>query len=203
MSPTARSGERAPGLVLLIDGPTGVGVSTTVAALQEAWPRVRPGPLLDVGIDHAFRNFGPELHRWWDLIEAPEAASDVGGHWGPLGRELIRSLPEVAALWARAGWDVVVDHVLRDRATATELRDAVADLPRFHVGLTCDPDVLEDRARGSGSEGTGELRARKALAELAVFGAAAQRDLVLDTTELETDELVGAILTSVEAQLLG
>jgi chloramphenicol 3-O-phosphotransferase len=188
--------------VLLIDGPTGVGVSTTVAALQEAWPRVRPGPLLDVGVDHAFHSFGPELHRWWDLIEAPEAASDSGGHWGPLGRELIRNLPAVAVLWAGAGWDVVVDHVLRDRATATELREATADLPRFHVGLTCDPDVLEDRARGSGSDGTGDVRAKKALAELAVFGAAAQRDLVLDTTELETEELVEEILSSVEAYLL-
>jgi len=197
--------------VLVLDGPSGVGVSTTLSALQAAWPRVRPGPLLDLGIDHTFASFGPELTRWWDLIEAPEPTSDVAGHWGPLGRELVRTMPEVAAMWARAGWDVAIDHVLRDRATATELREAVADLPHLHVGLTCDPDVLDDRARGggpaevAGGPGTelADLRARKALAELAVFGAVAQRDLVLDTTEMETDELVAEILTALEVRLRG
>lgn len=196
-------GARAPGLVLLLDGPTGVGVSTTVAALQEAWPRVRPGPLLDVGIDHTLTSFGPELHRWWDLIEAPETTGDVGAHWGPLGRELVRTLPQVAALWARAGWDVAVDQVLRDRATAAELRDAVAGLPYLHVGLTCDPDVLDDRVRGDVAPELAQLRVTKALAELELFGQVVQRDLVLDTTEMATDELVDEILSTIEAWLRG
>ncbi len=194
---------RTPGLVLVLDGPTGVGVSTTLAALQEAWPEVRPGPLLDVGLDHARRSFGPELHRWADLIESPEPSRDAAGHWGPLGRELVRSLPEVAALWARAGWDVGVDHVLRDRATATELREAIEDLPHLHVGLTCDPDVLEDRARASGHPRGAELRAGKALSELEIFGGVGQRDLVLDTTEMTTGELVTEILAAVARHLRG
>ena len=197
------SGARAPGFVLVIDGPSGVGVSTTLSGLQEAWPRVRPGPLLDAGIDHTFAGFGPELTRWWDLIEAPESTGDVGAHWGPLGRELIRTMPRVAAMWAHAGWDVGIDHVLRDRPTATELREAVADLPHLHVGLTCHPDVLEDRVRGSGPPEAAELRASKSLAELAVFGSVAQRHLVLDTTEMATDELVAEILAEVEARLRG
>ncbi len=192
-----------PGLVLVLDGPSGVGTSTTLAALQEAWPEVRPGPLLDVGVDHTLTSFGPELGRWWDLIEAPESTGDAGAHWGPLGRELVRSIPQVAALWARAGWDVAVDHVLRDRATATELRDAVVDLPHLHVGLTCDPVVLEDRARSAGRDEAADLRASKALAELEAFGGVAQRDLVLDTTEMATDELVREILAAVAARLRG
>ena len=201
MAASSRPGAKEPGLVLVVDGPSGVGVSTTLSALQEVWPQVRPGPLLDVGIDHTFAGFGPELTRWWDLIEAPESTGDVGGHWGPLGRELIRTMPRVAAMWAAAGWDVGVDHVLRDRATATELHEAFTDLPRLHVGLTCDPDVLDDRARGSGAPEIADLRAKKALAELAVFGSVAQRDLVLDTTEMSTDELVAEILVVVEARL--
>lgn len=191
------------GFVLVIDGPSGVGTSTTLAALQEAWPEVRPGPLLDVGVDRTLTSFGPELGRWWDLIEAPETTGDVGAHWGPLGRELVRAIPTVAAVWSRAGWDVAVDHILRDRATATELREAIADLPHLHVGLTCDPVVLEDRARGAGPEVSAELRARKALAELEVFGGVVQRDLVLDTTEMATDELVREILGAVAAGLRG
>lgn len=199
----AGPGARAPGFVLVIDGPSGVGVSTTLSGLQEAWPQVRPGPLLDVGIDQTFAGFGPELTRWWDLIEAPESTGDVGAHWGPLGRELVRTMPRVAAMWADAGWDVGIDHVLRDRATATELREAIAPLPHLHVGLTCHPDVLEDRVRGTGPVQAVDLRASKSLAELAVFGAVAQRDLVLDTTEMATEELVAEILVEVEARLRG
>jgi chloramphenicol 3-O-phosphotransferase len=190
----------APGLVLIIDGPSGVGTSTTLAALQAVWPEVRPGPLLDVGIDRTLGAFGAELSRWWDLIEAPElsADGDVGMHWGPLGREIVRGLPAIAVMWATQGWDVGIDHVLRDRTTAAELLEATDGLPRLHVGLTCDPDVLEDRARSAAGPGeAADLRAGKALAELAVFGSVAHRDLVLDTTESETEELVADILEAV------
>lgn len=201
--PTTSAGRRVPGFVLLIDGPSGVGTSTTLAAVQAAWPEVRPGPLLDVGIDRTLTAFGAELTRWWDLIEAPELSvdGDVGMHWGPLGREVVRALPSIAASWATQGFDVGVDHVLRDRTTAAELLEATEGLPRLHVGLTCDPDVLEDRARAAGSPDTADLRAGKALAELTVFGSVARRDLVLDTTESETEELVAQILDNVRARL--
>lgn len=191
------------GFVLIIDGPSGVGTSTTLAALQRAWPRVRPGPLLDVGIDRTLTAFGAELSRWWDLIEAPEPSTDrdAGTHWGPLGREVVRILPAVARTWASRGWDVAIGHVLRDRATAAELLEATEGLPRLHVGLTCDPDVLEDRARGGGPADAADGRAGKALAELAIFGSVAHRDLVLDTTESETDELVSHILDAVRPRL--
>jgi len=156
-----------------------------------------------VGLDRTLTAFGAELSRWWDLIEAPElsADGDVGMHWGPLGREVVRALPSIAAAWATQGFDVGVDHVLRDRTTAAELREATHGLPRLHVGLTCDPDVLEDRARAAGSAETADLRAGKALAELAVFGSVAHRDLVLDTTGSETGELVAEILDHVRDRL--
>lgn len=195
---------RAPGFTVLLDGPSGIGVSTTLAALQTAWPRVRPGPLLDVGIDRTLDTFGAELSRWWDLIESPglSPTGDVGAHWGPLGRELVRTLPAVAARWAVSGWDIGIDHVLRDRGTANELVEAFRDLPHVHIGLTCDPDVLEDRARSAGPAGTGDVRAGKALAELSIFDTVAERDLVLDTTEKETEELVDDILTIVSRRLV-
>lgn len=203
--PSVSGRGRRAGFVLIIDGPSGIGTSTTLAGLQAAWPDVRPGPLLDVGIDHTLRAFGAQLPRWWDLIESPEvhAGSDVEMHWGPLGREVVRVLPSVAATWAQHGWDVGIDHVLRDRTTAAELLEATAGLDRLHVGLTCDPDVLEDRARGAGPADAADLRAGKALAELAVFGSVARRDLVLDTTEAETAELVTEIMDAVRRRTVG
>lgn len=194
----ADEGDHRSGLVVVLDGPTGVGVSTTLAALQRAWPAVRSGPLLDVGLDHARRSFGPELDRWADLLESPQPSRDAAGHWGPLGRELVRTLPKVAALWAQAGWDVGLDLVLRDRATTSELSEALVGRAPLHIGLTCDPDVLEDRARGDGADG--DRRAQKALAELGIFPRVGQRHLVLDTTEMTTDELVTEILSAVAAR---
>jgi chloramphenicol 3-O-phosphotransferase len=134
---------RHPGLVLILDGPSGVGTSTTLEALQEAWPRVRTEPLLDVGLDRTLTAFGPELDRWWDLLTPVTPSHGRGSvHWGPLGRELVGAMHRVAASWATSGWDVALDHLLLDRTTVHDLRTALSGLPVLHVGLTCDADVL-------------------------------------------------------------
>lgn len=195
------------GLVLVLDGPTGVGRSTTIAALQDAWPRVRRGPLLEVGLDRTFGALGRARWRWWDLIEHHEPAGDeelarVG--WGPLGRELVRTMHRSAATWARAGFDVAVDHVLLDRATETDLRDALEDLEVIHVGMTCDLEVLEDRveapADGEASDAVRRRRER-AVAEWARSREVRGRDGTVDLTEATTEEVVEALLRVVARRL--
>lgn len=182
--------------MVVIDGPSSVGKSTTVAALQEDWPRVGTGPLLDVGLDQTLGSLGSAtLPRWWDLIHSYDPSHDEPFErvtWGPLGRELIGVMHRAAALWARAGFDVVVEHVLLDRITATDLAASLDGLPVLHVGLTCDPDVLEDRERDH--LGLAGIAPGGALAELAATQDVAVRDLLLDTTEMATEEIVDAIL---------
>jgi chloramphenicol 3-O phosphotransferase len=187
---------RAPGFVVVLDGPSGVGKSETLAALQGAWPQIRSGPLVDVGLDRATAALGPRaLARWWELIQhveppPPEVAERVV--WGPLGRELVGGMHRAAASWAHAGFDVVVDHVLLDRTTARDLVMVLAGLPVVHVGLVCDEDVLEAReveGRG-GSVGRAVVQQRQSRDLLA-------RDLVLDTSETTTEELVAEILSVV------
>lgn len=191
-------GGRAPGIVVVVDGPSSVGKSTTVAALQAAWPRVRTGPLLDLGLDQTLASFGPTMLRWWDLVQRVGAGPHGGPDrvvWGPLGRELVAGMHRAAAEWARAGFDVALEHVLLDRVTASDLVTSLAGLPVLHVGLTCDPDVLEDRAADSHTPtGWGAV---EALAELAAMDGVAERDLVLDTTEMATEEIVDAVLEAV------
>jgi chloramphenicol 3-O-phosphotransferase len=197
MTPTT-PGSRV-GLVLVLDGPSRIGKTTTIAALQDRWPQVRPGPLLDVGLHRALASFGAAgLPRWWELIrhrDAPGSEPSERVAWGPLGRELVSALHRGAATWARAGFDVVVDHVLLDRITVADLRHSLEGLPVLHVGLTCDPVVLEDRARGAGPPTLGDP-----LAQLTATAGVAERDLVLDTTESTTAELVEAILAVVEGR---
>lgn len=192
---------RGAGLVVVLDGASSVGRSLTLEGLQRAWPEVRPGPLLDVGLDRAIAALGRRtLPRWWDLIqrhEPPPPAAPERVVWGPLGRELVGGMHRAAASWARAGFDVAVDHVLLDRTTARDLASALEGLTVVHVGLVCDEDVLEARESDRHERTLGQAVAQQRQSrDLAV------RDLVLDTSESTTDELVADILGVVERTIL-
>jgi chloramphenicol 3-O phosphotransferase len=195
--PVVRTG--STGVVVIVDGPTGVGKSTLIDALQDAWPRLRPGPLLDVGLDQALAALGPTgLTRWWDLIRhvrTPGASAPMA--WGPMGRELAAGMHQVVAAWALAGFDVAVEHVLLDRTTVLQLTTALGDLPTIHLGLTCDPDVLEDRERERAGRSLGPPAE-----QLAATRQVARRDAVLDTTEATTRELLTEALLVIERRLL-
>lgn len=118
-----------------------------------------------------------------------------GVWWGPLGRELVAAMHRAAAAWARAGVDVAIDHLLLDRATAQDLQTALDGLRVVHVGLVCDTDVLEDREADAGVPlGTSAAQQR-------VSHELIERDLVLDTSQSDTGELVDAILVEVRRKL--
>lgn len=191
----------APGLVVVLDGPSCVGRSTTLAALQAAWPEVRPGPLLEVGLDAMLDSFGPGARRWHRLVLSDDARGTTSAAvtrsvgWGPLGRELVVAMHRAAAAWAHAGIDVAMDHLLLDHATVGDLATSLEGLPSVHVGLVCDPDILEDRERERASvPGT-------AAAQQAVTRDLVVRDLELDTSQATTEELVDAILIEVRRRL--
>ena len=187
-----------PGLLLVLDGPTAVGRTTTLRALADVWPDRRGGTLLEAGLDAAVAALGPgpasRLAPLLDRVEHGPAGSVPRLRRGPLARELVAGMHRAAATWAAAGFDVGMDHLLVDAAAVADLRRVAAGLPLLVVGLTCDPVVLEDRERRDGRE-----RGRAA-AETAVLAAAAAQatapihDVVLDTTALTTEELVEAVL---------
>lgn len=184
-----------PGLVVVLDGPRCVGRSTTLAALQAAWPQVRSGPLLEAGLDAAIAAFGPGVRRWRELVLPTSSDGARGAQlgWGPLGRELLVGMHRAAAAWACAGLDVAIDHVLLDHPSVRDLAAALEGLPVLRVGLVCDPDVLEDRERDTHDGGLGT-----AVTQLWASRDVTERDLVLDTTEATTTELVEVILGEVE-----
>jgi chloramphenicol 3-O phosphotransferase len=183
------------GLVLVLDGPLMVGRTTTLHALQQAWPEVRDGPLLEVGLDRMLGSFGPSRRRWQELVLPTSGAARA--HFGPLGRELVGGLHRAAASWARAGTDIALDHALFDRATANDLVAVCEGLPLFVIGLRCDLDVLEVRAEDAG------IAPALVRAQLAATRDVVEHDLVLDTTEATTSELVDEILAHVQERLRG
>lgn len=194
------------GLVVVLDGPTAVGRTTTIRGLQAAWPARRGGPLLEAGLDTVRLALGPgtagRLGPLLDRIERGRAGAVPRHHLGPLGRELVAGMHRSAAAWAATGIDVALDHLLVDAALVADLHAAVADLPLLVIGLTCDPDVLEDREERTRGAARGRAVAEAAALAAAASGAGAvQHDLVLDTTAATTDELVAEILDLVDRRL--
>lgn len=183
---------------LIIDGPTQVGRSTTIAQLQRHWAHTYATPLLAVGLGTAFGLFGPEVDRWRELLlprQSPIAT--VGAHYGPLGRELTAAMHRAAHAWLHAGFDVVIEHTFLDRQCPEDLAAVFANDLTIWVGLTCDEEILAAREREAGREegrGAAEQRAGEQVAA---------RDLLLDTSQATTEELVSDIMTVVEQRRIG
>ena len=183
------------GLVLVLDGPSSVGRSTTLAALQHRWPTVRSAPLVVAGLAASRALLGPGGRgRWADLIERVEPS--VAGlpprfRYGPLGREMIAAMHRAAGMWARAGFDVGLDHCIVDTAMLADLRRACDGVPLLVVRMTCDPVVLDDREADRDDVVPGRSAAQRAAVLDVVPGD------VVDTTASTTDEVVEEILAIV------
>jgi len=184
------------GLVLVLDGPSSVGKSTTLAMLQRRWPIDQSGPLVGVGLDATRAGLGEGGRgRWADLLESVEpglAGQPPRFRYGPLGRELAVGMHRAAAAWARAGLDVGLDHCILDTAMLGDLRRACDGVPMLMVGMTCDPVVLDDREADRDDVQPGRSAAQRA-SVLEV-----DHDVVIDTTEATTEEVVAEVLEHVE-----
>ncbi len=183
------------GLVLVLDGPSSVGKSTTLAMLQRRWPVEQSGPLIGVGLDATRAALGAGgSGRWADLLDRVEPS--VAGRaprfrYGPLGRELVNGMHRAAAAWARSGLDVGLDHCILDTAMLGDLRRACDGVPLLMIGMTCDPVVLDDREADRREVQPGRSAAQRA-AVLEV-----EHELVVDTTESTTEEVVAEVLDHV------
>jgi chloramphenicol 3-O phosphotransferase len=187
------------GLVLVLDGPSSVGKTTTLAALQHRWPAEQSGPLIAAGLDAARASLGQAGDlggggRWAELLDRVEPS--VAGRpprfrYGPLGRELVSGMHRAAAAWARTGLDVGMDHCIVDTAMLADLRRACDGVPLLVIGMTCDPVVLDDREADRRDVVPGRSAAQRA-AVLEVH-----HEEVIDTTEATTDEVVADVLLHV------
>jgi chloramphenicol 3-O-phosphotransferase len=181
--------------VLVLDGPSSVGKSTTIAALQERWPRDHAGPLVAPGIDAARELLGPGGRgRWADLVERVEPS--VAGRpprfrYGPLGRELIAGMHLAAGAWARRGFDVAIDHCIVDTSMLADLRRSCDGMPLLIIGMTCDPVVLDDRELDRS-----DVRPGRSAAQRASVVGVEHRDTI-DTTSATTDEVVADVMAIV------
>ncbi|HEX8916960.1 MAG TPA: hypothetical protein VF898_00515 [Chloroflexota bacterium] len=195
-----------PGNVVLLNGTSSAGKSTTARALQE----VMDLPYVHTGVDH----FLPRVPQQFFAIEdvanahpvdyfvllysgvAPRATAEIEGgqsvfglsefrglRIGPEGIKLLAGMYSGIAGLARAGVNVIVDDVLHDQRLLRSAVEALCGLPVLLVGLRLPREVAERRERERGDRGPGAATAFYDLVHTHVI-----YDLELDTSVLGPQE---------------
>lgn len=186
--------------MVVLNGTSSAGKSTLAgvfvqrrAALGECW--------ILVGIDDANAKLP---WQWFDSgtaggggVHGPFAAEGlrfVPGHGGlvvsvgPLGGRLYAAYRRGVAAWANCGFDVIVDEVCFDQASARDWEAALAGLDVTWVAVRTSPEVAEARERARGDRIPGLARGISAVVHEHV-----RYDLELDADEADPAELAGRL----------
>jgi chloramphenicol 3-O phosphotransferase len=140
------------GTVIFINGTSSSGKTSLVRALQQ-----RLGQLyVDLGIDRfifAMPKRYLERPLWDDVLGGADRA-------GATGEALVTGMHHAIAAAARAGLNVIADHVLVERAWVDECAQVFSEMPAYLVGIRCPLEVLEERERSRKDRTLGQARAQ-------------------------------------------
>jgi len=145
------------------------GIDECIARLPDAWHRTPgfDGPWADAG----FR------------LEAVDDALVVRG--GDVWQQMLTAYRRTVAVWARVGFDVIVDDVMLDASAVEGWRAELDGLTVVRVAVHCALDAAEVREQARGDRYRGIARGQFDIVHHDV-----QYDLELDTTSRTPDELV-------------
>jgi len=183
------------GRIILINGTSSSGKTTLVRKLQGTLPDL----WLEMGIDRfAYALPGrvqgqltwPQLFRY----VRPDGRSDgpFSIETTPLGNRFISGLHATAAALADVGLNVIVDHVILERAWLEECARLWAKFDVLFVGVRCPLEVVlrreleREEARTHG----------QAEAQFEVVHRWATYDIEVDTSVLTPDEAVARIMAA-------
>jgi chloramphenicol 3-O phosphotransferase len=183
------------GRIILINGTSSSGKTTLVRRLQATLPDL----WLEMGIDRfAYALPGrvqgqltwPQLFRY----VRPDGRSDgpFTIETTPLGTRFISGMHATAAALADVGLNVIVDHVILERAWLEECARLWAKLDVLFVGVRCPLEVVlrreleREEARTHG----------QAEAQFEVVHRWAAYDIEVDTSVLTPDETVARIMAA-------
>ena len=164
-----------PGIVVILNGASSSGKSSIVRALQA----ISDEPILDAGLDR-FLWMLPQryLERpLWDEVLGLATQTGAPGH------QLVRGMHRAIAALSRAGWHVVADHVLVERAWAKDCAACLADLPAYLVGVRCPLEVLVAREAARRERTPGQAAAQHPRVHAGLV-----YDLEVDTSILSAEE---------------
>lgn len=171
-------------MIVILNGTSSAGKTTTAKALQELMSR----PILLLGIDTFVYALPPRYlsdpSRWAEVFHY-EYSDDriVRITPGSFGDRLVRGLHGAVGAAAAQGLDVVVDHVLLDRAWVRDLEEQVDGHDVVRVGVTCPLEVLEGREQARRDRTLGQARA-----QVEVVHRFMTYDVVVDTSTMSPQE---------------
>jgi chloramphenicol 3-O phosphotransferase len=163
------------GLIIFLNGTSSSGKTSIVHALQT----VLEEPFLDMGMDR-FIWMMPQryLNRplWDDVLGRAVQA-------GRAGQTLISGMHHAIAAAAQTGNNIIVDHVMVEKAWVDECALLFSDLPAYLVGLQCPLEVLEQRERLRKDRTLGQARA-----QYKVVHEYTRYDLEVDTSQFTPEQ---------------
>jgi chloramphenicol 3-O phosphotransferase len=185
------------GRIVLLNGTSSSGKTTLVRALQD----LLPDPWIEIGIDRfVFALPKRYLNQplWSEVFRyvRPDGRTDVpfAIETGPLGERLVAGMHRTVAALAAGGLDVIVDHVLLERAWLEECARLWARCRVLYVGVRCPLQEVLRRERERTDRTIGQAEAQHAVVHR--WGG---YDLEVDTSELSAEEAaarIGATLAS-------
>jgi chloramphenicol 3-O phosphotransferase len=172
----------AIGRVIFLNGPSSSGKSAIAKALQAKLVE----PYMHVSIDGFFYLY-PE--RFWN----PQREEDLQV-LQRIAPAVVTGLHLAVASLAKAGNNVIVDHVLQEDGWLQECVEGWAELDVFFVGVKCPLGVLEQREaeRDDRDRGTAAYQFDRVHAH-------GLYDVEVDTATLDVDECAGAILAALDS----
>jgi chloramphenicol 3-O phosphotransferase len=183
-------------VIILLNGTSSAGKTTLAKALQD----VLPTPYLVIGIDTVVFAL-PDRYvndpRYWQQVYRyhydGERISAITIE--PYGDRLVRGMHHAVAALARAGLDVIVDHVVSEPSWREDIEQAWAGLDVLRVGVLCPLAVVEERERQRRTRTLGWARAH-----IDVVHQDMPYDLTADTSQADAAGCAALIAEAVRAR---
>lgn len=132
------------GKIIIINGPSSSGKTTLALALQKQ-------------IDLPFIRFSFDLFLDHKALPLEHMRNDTFS-WDLMRPSVFRGIHQCLPALARAGNNLIFDHIIETKAWLHHLISLISDLDVFFVGLHCSLPELERRELERGDRRSGEAR---------------------------------------------
>jgi chloramphenicol 3-O phosphotransferase len=142
----------ADGTIIILNGTSSAGKTSIISALQE----ILDQPYLHAGIDTFFHMLPPRYlwgSQWTEVL-------DRDGGAGPVGRTVAAGMHRAIVALARAGNNLLVDHVFLEVEWAFECAALFEGIPAHLIGVRCPLAIAEQRERQRQDRAPGQARAQ-------------------------------------------
>ncbi len=175
----------ANGTIIILNGASSSGKTSIVRALQGTLDAA----FVEAGLDK-FIFMLPKRYLdrplWDDVLGRAD-------HAGPAGHTLVLGMHRAIAALARAGNNVLADHVLVEPAWVRDCAELFCELPAYLVGVRCPLEVLEQREQSRRNRTLGQARTQFDLVH-----AHGHYDLEVDTCLASAEECARQIQRRVQ-----